>query len=57
MRQVLSPLDREEGEEQETRANLRPSPPCLRASSERSTRGEGGWTASRGLDVIRRPLD
>jgi len=40
MRQVLSPLDREEGE-QETRANLRPSPPCLRASSERSTRGEG----------------
>ena len=41
MRQVLSPLDREKGE-QETRANLRPSPPCLRASSERSTRGEGG---------------
>ena len=40
MRQVLSPLDREKGE-QETRANLRPSPPCLHASSERSTRGEG----------------
>ena len=55
MRQVLSPLDREEGE-QETRANLRPSRHVCVPHWSAVPEGRGG-AASRGLDVIRHPLD
>ena len=56
MRQVLSPLDREEGE-QETRANLRPSPRVSECLIGAQYQRGGEWAASCGLDVIRRPLD